>query len=414
MRIAFIGGFAFSPKGTIRARAHPMTAELVKLGHEVTIFLPPYDNLENSGQEWEQEGVWIRNMKAGARAWSYPHLLSSLVLEVNHYSPDVIHVFKPKGFAGAAATYFLLRGTRSLALDCDDWEGWGGWNEVKQYPWVVKEFIARQESWLMRSAPAVTVASRTLQDRVAHVRGGREGIYYVPNCGASAAGQEMQRAVRALSQEEVRRQLGLPEGPIVLYSGHFEDAQSVDFFCRAAQSAIAQEQVSLVFVGDGIDHVRWRALFAECPGTSLFFFPRLGYEEFLRVIWACDVAAFPYPDDPVHRSKCSARIIDYMAMGKAVLTSAVGQNCEYIVNSQNGILVPPNDERQFADHLSLLLRNPALRQRLGRSAEMHLQEKFQWGGTALQQCLAAYEQVLTGRQPRSQSHLRRYASRSLR
>jgi len=44
MKIALVGPFAFSPKGTMRARAHPLAAELVRLGHQVTIFLPPYDN----------------------------------------------------------------------------------------------------------------------------------------------------------------------------------------------------------------------------------------------------------------------------------------------------------------------------------------------------------------------------------
>ena len=61
MRIAFIGGFAFSPKGTMRARAHPLAVELVRLGHEVTIFLPPYDNLADSDREWRLEGVRIWN-----------------------------------------------------------------------------------------------------------------------------------------------------------------------------------------------------------------------------------------------------------------------------------------------------------------------------------------------------------------
>ncbi|HEY1579827.1 MAG TPA: glycosyltransferase, partial [Terracidiphilus sp.] len=156
MRIAFIGGFAFSPKGTMRARAHPLAAELVKLGHEVTIFLPPYDNTADLGREWDQEGVRIWNAGAPSRQFrtdgasaskvhgkarrsSYPRLLLQLIAAVSRYKPDLIHVFKPKGFAGAAGSYLLLKAKR-VVLDCDDWEGWGGWNDVKAYPWIVKEY----------------------------------------------------------------------------------------------------------------------------------------------------------------------------------------------------------------------------------------------------------------------------------
>src|SRR5262249_44192567 len=154
------------------------------------------------GREWELEGVEIRNVggmeqldrtqtaKNGSPI-AYPQLLLELIRRVDAYKPDVIHVFKPKGFAGAAGTYFMLRGHR-VVLDCDDWEGWGGWNEEKSYPWIVKEYIDRQERWMIHRAPALTVASRTLADRARMLRKPANDIFYVPNCGASAAGRNAQ------------------------------------------------------------------------------------------------------------------------------------------------------------------------------------------------------------------------------
>ena len=159
MKIAFIGGFAFSPKGTMRARAFPLAAELVRRGHEVTIFLTPYDNLEDSGRDWIREGVHIRNVKTGPTLLSYPGVLARLLRMVEDYRPQRVHIFKPKGFAGAAGSYLLLKGQYPTAVDCDDWEGWGGWNDFKTYPWVVKEYIDRQERWMMSRAPAVTATT---------------------------------------------------------------------------------------------------------------------------------------------------------------------------------------------------------------------------------------------------------------
>lgn len=384
----------------MRARAHPLAAELVRTGHVLTIFLPPYDNLADCGREWEQEGVRIRNVGSerdrAERSWSrlthYVRMLTQLVREVRRYRPDVIHVFKPKGFAGAAATYFLLRHTAPLVLDCDDWEGWGGWNEIKKYPRVLKEFIDRQERWLIKRAQAVTVASRTLEARTTILRRHPASVFYIPNCGASREGRKIQEAVRALPREKVRREFGFDGHPFVLYSGHFEDQGSVVFFCRAAAPVAAKHGAVVAFVGKDAPQSMIRQHFPQ--GAHLRFFPQLPYQEFLRLAWASDVAAFPYADDPVHRAKCSARITDYMAMERPVLTSAVGQNMEYIIDGESGLLAAPDDEYDFAAKLDHLLSEPDLRSMLGKNARARLQQKFDWAGEALQQCLAAYDCAL--------------------
>lgn len=386
----------------MRARAHPLAAELVRLGHEVTIFLPPYDNLDDCGCEWEQEGVLVRNVGSEGdrkiRRWRslplFARMLAQLIREVRQYRPDVIHVFKPKGFAGAAATYFLLRGSTPIILDCDDWEGWGGWNEIKNYPWLVKEYIDRQERWLIRRAQAVTVASKTLEARALELRRHQPRVFYIPNCGASNHGRELQEAVRALSPANVRREFGFDDNPVVLYSGHYEDRESVDFFSRAAAPVVAEHGACVAFVGKDAPESTIRQYFSGGAAGRVHFFPHLPYEKFLRLVWASDVAAFPYPNDSVHRAKCSARITDYMAMGKAVLTSAVGQNLEYIVDGESGLLAAPNDEHDFAARLDRLLSEPELRAVLGASARDRLRRKFDWGGDALRQCLAAYDCAL--------------------
>jgi glycosyltransferase involved in cell wall biosynthesis len=404
LRIAFVGGFAFSPKGTMRARAHPLAAELVRLGNEVTIFLPPYDNLADCGREWRQEGVIVRNVGAERdrtkRGWSrvpfYSRMLAELIHQVGRHRPDVIHVFKPKGFAGAAAAYFLLRDSPPLVLDCDDWEGWGGWNEIKSYPWVVKEYIDRQERWLIKRAQAVTVASKMIEARAAKLRRDQNSVFYIPNCGASADGRSIQDAVRAQPRENVRREFGFDDHPVVLYSGHFEDRESVDFFCRAALPTATKHGALVAFVGNDAPQSIIRPHFQQ-EATQLRFFPQLPYREFLRLVWASDVTAFPYSDDPVHRAKCSARITEYMAMERAVLTSAIGQNVEYIIDGESGLLAAPDDEIDFAAKLDRLLSHTELRALLGSNARQRLWQKFQWSGDALQQCLAAYEYARTQR-----------------
>jgi glycosyltransferase involved in cell wall biosynthesis len=195
-----------------------------------------------------------------------------------------------------------------------------------------------------------------------------------------------------MTRAGARRHFGFGEHPVILYSGHFEDHESVDFFCRAAAPVVAKHRASAVFVGDHVPESMIREKFPEA--VSLYFFTRLGYEDFLRLIWACDVAAFPYPDDAVHCAKCSARITDYMAMSRPVLTSTVGQNAEYVVDNVTGLLARPGDENDFATKLDRLLSDSALRATAGENARLRMLENFSWAGEAVHECLAAYECAL--------------------
>jgi glycosyltransferase involved in cell wall biosynthesis len=395
MRVAFVSGFAWEPKGTARSRAFPLAAELVKKGHEVTIFLTPYDNPADSGQKRELEGVRIVNVNVGDRPGlrHVPLLVKRLCTAIGQNSPDVVHVFKPKGYAGAACTWLLIKGSRSVVLDCDDWEGWGGWNEVKSYPWIVKEYIDRQEKWLMRSVPAITTASRSLHERAVELRQSPKGVFYIPNCGGSRESIVHQEVALSISAGEAKKSFGLGDEPIIFYSGHLEVNDEVMFFCRAALRAAGRSGATIVVVGEGPGRSQMEDFFTHQQAIGVRFFPRLPYDQFVRLLAAADVAAFPYPDDPIHRAKCSARIIDYMSMGKAVLTTAVGQNSDYIVDGESGILTPPGDENRFTQDLERLLQDEGLRAQLGRQARRRVKDKFSWSGEPVTSCLTAYQQV---------------------
>jgi glycosyltransferase involved in cell wall biosynthesis len=180
---------------------------------------------------------------------------------------------------------------------------------------------------------------------------------------------------------------------VIFYGGHFETADDVMFFCRTAERAARRSGATIVLVGEGPKLAEVKQFFAERAGLVVRYFPRLPYERFLQLIAASDVAAFPYPDTPIYRAKCSARIVDYMSMARAVVTTTIGQNTDYIVDGESGVLVPPGDESRFAQELEKLLRDPELRVRLGQNAKERIKEKFSWGGAAADNCLTAYQRL---------------------
>ena len=247
---------------------------------------------------------------------------------------------------------------------------------------------------MVRRAPVVTVASRALERRATELRGKPGDVYYLPNCGPSATNHALQDRIAGLSREETRRELGWNDAPAILFSGHIEDKASLEFFARAAGPICDKLAATVVFVGYEPESARIRELFAPYAKMKSMVLPRLEYVQFLKIVRGCDVAAFPYKDDAVHRAKCSARIVDYMAMSKPVLTSAVGQNCEYIADGESGVLAVPGDESDFSQKLERLLRDSDWATRVGENARKQVSQNFNWGGQALQQCMQAYDRAL--------------------
>lgn len=395
MKIAFVCGFAWEPKGTARARAFPLAAELVHKGHEVSLFLTPYDNPADSGRKKELEGVRLVNIEVG-QAPDFRHvpwIAKRLCDAIRLYSPEVVHVFKPKGYAGAACAWLLLKGFPSVALDLDDWEGWGGWNNLKAYPWIVKEYIDRQEKWLIRRVPVVTAASRVLEQRARELRKSSEGVFYIPNGWSFRKTRVTCELATPAVTDAARKSFGLPDGPAIFYGGHFDPADDVLFFCRAVEHAARRCGATLVFVGEGPELPKVKKFLAQRDGLVAYFFPRLPHEQFLQLLAASDIAAFPYPDTPIYQAKCSARIVDYMSMGKAVVTTTIGQNIDYLVNGESGVLIPPGDASRFGEAIEKLLVDPELRFRLGQNARKRIQEKFSWDDAGVESCLAAYRQL---------------------
>jgi glycosyltransferase involved in cell wall biosynthesis len=375
----------------VRARAFPLAAELVKQGHEVTIFLTPYDNLEYSGKEWIAEGVRVRNLSLrDTSKRSLAAVVPRLCQAVRDYVPDLVHVFKPKGFAGIAA--MLLRRSHRVILDCDDWEGWGGWNEALSYSWIVKEYIDLQEKWLIRGTPVITAASRVLIERARELRKEDSPVFYVPNC-LTRERVQLDLNITQISPEDEKKALGLSMIPLIFYAGHFDPADDTGFFCRGVSPALIRGDAALAIVGEGAGLETVKNFFSRL-NVRVHFFGRVSFAQYARVLNASDVATFPFPDNAVYRAKCSVRILDFMSFGKAVLTTALGQNLEYLVHGESGFLIPPGDEMAYQRALDLLLANGDLRARLGRTARQRVLSNFLWSGSSLESCLTAYDTAL--------------------
>jgi glycosyltransferase involved in cell wall biosynthesis len=376
-----IGPFAFKPKGTVSARAFFIARALVQRGHRVTILMPPYDNLADSGRVWERDGVRLENVRLRCDdAWHRLAVPLRLARRAINLDPDAVHVFKPTGYSGLTGIFLRLFSRRPLVLDTDDWEGSGGWADVNAYPALWKCFFDWQERWLVHQASAVTVASRTLQAQVWGFGRDPGRVIYLPN-GPDERLCELYPASPG-EMDKVRAALGVGQAPLALYLGYIPHGNDLDLALDALallRQQLPESRLVIAGVGDGLaalqEHARWAAV------DGAVIFPGWIEHDLAHLyVAAADVVVSPYRDTLINRAKCPAKVVSAMALGKAVVTSRVGENQEYIEDGHSGLLTEPGDARDLARALHDLLSDRARAAELGGNARQRIWQEFSWAG----------------------------------
>ncbi len=374
-----IGPFAFKPKGTVSVRAFFIARTLVKRGHRVTILMPPYDNPADSGQVWGQDGVRLENMSLPRDdLWHRLVVPARLARRAVHLGPDLIHVFKPIAYSGLAGIYLRCFSRRPLVLDTDDWEGTGGWSDVNPYPALWKRLFTWQERWLPRHADAVTVVSRTLQAQVWGFGVDPARVVYLPN--GPDARLRQQAEVSDEQRAAIRTQWGVGDAPLALYLGHIPHGTDLDLALDALArigDRLPEARLVIAGVGDGLAGLQTHAR-AVGVADRVVFAGWIEREQAQLCVAAADVVVNPYRDTLINRSKCADKVVTAMAMGKAVVTSRVGQNLEYIEDGHSGVLTQPGDADDLARGLLAVLRDRAWAAELGQNARQRIWERFDW------------------------------------
>ncbi len=103
----------------------------------------------------------------------------------------------------------------------------------------------------------------------------------------------------------------------------------------------------------------------ELPGVELDVV-RWTAEHEVRDLQAIDIGVYPLPIDDWVLGKSGLKAIQYMAFGLPCVATEVGTTPMLIANGVNGVLVKTDAE--WLEALETLIRDPALRRRLGEAA----------------------------------------------
>jgi glycosyltransferase involved in cell wall biosynthesis len=184
---------------------------------------------------------------------------------------------------------------------------------------------------------------------------------------------------------ELRDRLtGGADRPIILTAARLAPQKGLDVLLRAAVHVPGGQ---FVFAGEGPERPRLEAQ-AEKLGLDdrvLFLGRRSDVPELLA---ASDVFVLPSLFEG-----SSLAVLEAMAAGKPVVSSAIGGTDELVVDGESGLLVPPGDVGALALALNKVLSEAELRARLGARARDRVQTCFS-ASTAAARTTRVYEDLL--------------------
>jgi glycosyltransferase involved in cell wall biosynthesis len=176
--------------------------------------------------------------------------------------------------------------------------------------------------------------------------------------------------------------------PAIGYFGRWSEEKGPDLFVEVCRAVAQEADAAFIMTGDGPMHDEVTALIARYGLRSRV--RTLGFvSDAAPVIAGVDVVVVPSRLDGM-----PLVILEAMALGKPIVASAVGSIPEVIEDQRTGFLCPPGDSAAFAARVLALMRDDALRERIGAAAGREYAENYSWQ-RAYHLYLDAFEKAAT-------------------
>ena len=228
-------------------------------------------------------------------------------------------------------------------------------------PFPLKDVAEEAETRVFRRAEVVLAVSEEVAGYARKIGTPADRVRVAPN------GVDTKTFHPGVSGMRVRSELGLGDDFVVGFAGSLKSWHGVGILASAWMRA-AEPNWSLLIVGEGPEWAKLATQAAEAarPGRVIFT-GAVSHYEMPEYVAAMDVAVAPYRSTPGFYFS-PLKLYEYLAVGKPVVASAIGQITSVIRHGENGLLVPPDDVDALQATLSLLAQDERLRAHFGREA----------------------------------------------
>jgi len=278
-------------------------------------------------------------------------------------------------FAGALLSRLLRI---PLVLEYNASEDWMAkhWDPVRFGPW-----LRLCEKASVRAASFIAVVSNPLKQELLEAGVPEARIlvnpnavdpdWFHPGCGG----------------ERVRQELGLlPSDIIVGFVGTFSYWHGVAVLEQAIRALLDNArgqggQLKFLLVGDGLMAPQMRNALEPYVRRGLVTFTGLLHHKSVRAyLDAADILVSPHVPMPGGGPFFGSptKLFEYMAMGKAIVASALNQIADVLEHGRTALLVKPGEAGELAEAIQRLALDAQLRAELGRNAREAVLARHTW------------------------------------
>jgi glycosyltransferase involved in cell wall biosynthesis len=187
-------------------------------------------------------------------------------------------------------------------------------------------------------------------------------------------GFDQSRIAALVAPEAIRQSLGIDTSHIVGMVASFSHFKDYDTYFEAALRICGERNdVTFVAIGAGPHFAEYLARFPQAAFPRIRLLGRRADVESIVNILSVGVLS---SNTDTHGEGISNAIMEYMALGKPVVATDCGGNCELIQESETGYLIAGRDKNGLIDRIGRLLDDPALAQRMGETGRRRIANAF--------------------------------------
>lgn len=253
-------------------------------------------------------------------------------------------------------------------------------SEVWMKTYWSKTYLPRRLQWAeeiaLGCAAMITVVSEPMRHIAIECGAEPERVVVVPN------GVDVRAFSPDVPPHPLRSERQWNDAVVVGFVGTFDRWHGADVLAEALARAIRKDsRIRGLFVGSGatletvIKIVHDRGI-----ADRVMFTGRITHEHIPRYLAACDIVTVPTLPNPDGTAFFGSptKLFEYLAMGKAIIASPLGQVAEIIRDGDNGVWCIPGSVESLADRILELAHDQQKRQLIGQRARQDAVEHHSW------------------------------------
>lgn len=247
-----------------------------------------------------------------------------------------------------------------LIIDWDDLWGKGGLTDYNNQGSIAVHVADYMETNLPRLADLVTVVSHNILNRAISIGINKKNIFYLPN-GTTPNGKYF------VPSSKVKNKYGLQRNSKVLcFVGRA--LWTFDYLIESIKIIATKfPNIKILYISP-LDKIHLKKIKEYNLSNNIIYMGTQPYEALSELISISDIALLPRAGTDIEKANFPTRLCDYVAAGRPVVASSIGDEVELIIKKYKcGLLASPDNPTDFAEKVIILLKNIKLRKTVGEN-----------------------------------------------